>query len=44
MVSGDYLADGNDRKEVLDRIETARDKARTAWYLTITGRDDHEAL
>ncbi len=38
----DYLADENDRKEVLDRIETARDKARTAWYLTHNGRDDHE--
>jgi SMODS domain-containing protein len=38
----DYLADEDDRAKVLDRIETARDKARTAWYLTYEGRDDHE--
>jgi len=29
-------------KEVLDRIETARDKARNRLVLTHNGRDDHE--
>src|SRR5262249_50864799 len=37
----DYL-DYSKRQEVLKRLETARDKARDAWYLTYNGRTEHE--
>jgi hypothetical protein len=30
----DYLEDDDDRDEVLNRLETARDRARNAWYMT----------
>jgi len=30
------------RKDILDRLETARDKARDAWYLTYKDRNEHE--
>lgn len=37
----DYL-DSAQRKEVVKRFETARDKARDAWYMTYNGRNQHE--
>jgi hypothetical protein len=37
----DYL-DATQRKEVVKRFETARDKARDAWYMTYNGRNQHE--
>jgi hypothetical protein len=37
----DYL-DWSGRTEVVKRLETARDKARDAWYLTYNGRNKHE--
>jgi hypothetical protein len=37
----DYL-DWTQRKEVVKRFETARDKARDAWYMTYNGRSQHE--
>jgi hypothetical protein len=37
----DYL-DSTQRKEVVKRFETARDKARDAWYMTYNGRSQHE--
>jgi len=37
----DYL-DYKSRKLALERLKTARDKARDAWYLTYNGRSDHE--
>jgi hypothetical protein len=41
----DYLNDEDDRDEILGRLETARDKARDAWYHTYNGRgQDEEAI
>jgi hypothetical protein len=37
----DYLDSAN-RKEVVKRLETARDKARSAWHLTYNGRSEHK--
>jgi Second Messenger Oligonucleotide or Dinucleotide Synthetase domain len=37
----DYL-DSYQRAEILKRLETARDKASEAWYLTYNGRNQHE--
>jgi hypothetical protein len=37
----DYL-DSSARREVVSRLETARDKAGRAWYLTYNGRDQHQ--
>jgi hypothetical protein len=37
----DYLG-SEQRREVVKRLETARDKAREAWYLTFNGRTDDE--
>jgi hypothetical protein len=37
----DYL-DSYRRKEVIKQLETARDKARDAWYLTYNGRSQHQ--
>jgi hypothetical protein len=37
----DYL-DSTTRGEVIKRLETARDKARNAWYLTYGEKKDHE--
>ena len=40
----DYL-DSEQRQEVIKRLETARDRARDAWYLTYNGRNrDKEAI
>jgi hypothetical protein len=36
----DYL-DSYSRKEVVKRLETARDKAHDAWYYTYNGRSEH---
>ena len=36
----DYL-DSTTRKSVLERLGTAREKARDAWYLTYGGRNEH---
>jgi hypothetical protein len=38
----DYLEDQDDRGEVLDRLETARDRARAAWFHTVNGRGEDE--
>lgn len=38
----DEYLDWDARNEVVKRLETARDKARDAWYLTYNGRDNHE--
>jgi hypothetical protein len=38
----DYLDNDFDRKEVLRRLEAARDKALTAWHLTHDERSEHE--
>ena len=38
----DYLDNDDEREEVLNRLEAARDKARTAWYLTYDRRSEHE--
>lgn len=37
-----YLS-SSDRKEVLTRLETAKKKACSAWYLTYNQRNDHKA-
>jgi Second Messenger Oligonucleotide or Dinucleotide Synthetase domain len=37
----DYL-DYSSRSEVVKRLETARDKARDAWYHTYNGRSEHQ--
>jgi Second Messenger Oligonucleotide or Dinucleotide Synthetase domain len=37
----DYLTK-DDRDDVLTRLETAKDQARTAWYQTFNGRGEHE--
>ena len=37
----DYL-DWTKRQEVLKRLQTARDRARDAWYLTYNGKDKHK--
>jgi hypothetical protein len=38
----DSYLDREQRGEVVKRLETARDKARDAWYLTYNGRDGHK--
>src|SRR6266478_9424181 len=37
----DYL-DAQTRRDVLKRLETARDKAREAWYLTFNDKSEPE--
>lgn len=37
----DYL-DQKSREAAVDRLKTARDKARDAWYLTYNGKEEHE--
>lgn len=39
----DNYLDINKRAEAVQRLETARDKARQAWYYTYGERDDHES-
>jgi len=40
----DYL-DYNDRQEVINRLKTAEEKSRNAWYLTYNGKtDDKKAI
>jgi len=38
----DSYLDSKKRQEVQKRLETARDKASTAWYKTYRSNDDHE--
>jgi hypothetical protein len=38
----DVYLDYSTRAEAVKRLETARDKARDAWYLTYGERDDHK--
>jgi hypothetical protein len=38
----DYLDAVEDREAVIDRLEVAKDRARTAWYSTFLRNDDHE--
>jgi hypothetical protein len=38
----DSYLDSETRKDVLERLKTARDKARNAWSLTYRERNEHE--
>jgi len=38
----DSYLNSETRKEILQRLNTAKDKARDAWYLTHNGRNEHE--
>jgi hypothetical protein len=38
----DAYLDSEKRKQVVKRLETAKDKTRDAWYLTYGDNDDHE--
>jgi hypothetical protein len=38
----DGYLDSETRKSAVERLKTARDKARDAWYFTYNGRNDHE--